>query len=109
MPRDFYWLSSENLGGRVATTALLHPMSLWQTRPWPSLPDPHSALYDHFGWRLRASQVEVGHGRLAETHEYFHRQQDDTTAFGGLLGTVAALADALPDAGGLKCVVNSRT
>jgi hypothetical protein len=61
-------------------------------------PDLHSMLYDHFGWRLRAAPVEVGQGRLAETHEYFHRQLDDTTAFGGLLGTVAALADALPNA-----------
>jgi hypothetical protein len=39
----------------------------------------------------------VGSGRLTETHEYFHRQLDDTTAFGGLLSTAAALADALPD------------
>src|ERR1035437_602878 len=61
-------------------------------------PDLHSAFYDHFGWRLRAAPVEVGQGRLAETHEYFHRQLDDTAAFGGLLGTVAALADSLPDA-----------
>jgi broad specificity phosphatase PhoE len=38
--------------------------------------------------------VEVG--RFTETHEYFHRQLDDTTAFGGLIGTVAALADSLP-------------
>ena len=44
-----------------------------------------------------AARVDVGQGRLAETHEYFHRQLDDTTAFGGLLGTVAALADALSD------------
>jgi len=60
-------------------------------------PDERTAMYDHFGWRLRAAPVEVGQGRLAETHEYFHRQLDDITAFGGLLGTVAALADALPD------------
>jgi hypothetical protein len=60
-------------------------------------PELHAARYDHFGWHLRAAAVEVGPGRLAETHEYFHRQLDDTTAFGGLLGTVAALADAFPD------------
>ncbi len=41
--------------------------------------------------------MEVRQARLAETHEYFHRQLDDTTAFGGLLGTVAAVADAIPD------------
>lgn len=51
-------------------------------------------MYDHFGWRLSGSHWEVGQGRLAETHEYFHRQLDDTTSFGGLTGTVAALADA---------------
>lgn len=56
------------------------------------------ALYDHFGWRLRATPVDVGEGRLTETHEYFHRQLDDTTAFGGLITTVAALADSQPNA-----------
>jgi len=96
MPRDFDGLNSENLGGRVATTGLVHYLSMADSAMAES-PDAHSALYDHFGWQLRAAQVEVGHGRLAETHEYFHRQLDDTTAFGGLLGTVAALADALPD------------
>ena len=59
--------------------------------------DLHGALYDHFGWRVRAAPIETGRGRLAETHEYFHRQLDDTTAFGGLMTTVAALADAHPD------------
>lgn len=71
----------------------------WQTRridrPLPS----HEAVYDHFGWRLRASRGERTTGRLAETHEYFHRQLDDTTAFGGLTSVVAALADALPESG----------
>jgi hypothetical protein len=52
------------------------------------------ALYNHFGWRVRATPVDTSAGRLAETHEYFHRQLDETTAFGGLLATVAALADA---------------
>jgi hypothetical protein len=42
--------------------------------------DLHGALYDHFGWRVRAAPIETGRGRLAETHEYFHRQLDDTTA-----------------------------
>src|SRR4051812_32381769 len=54
------------------------------------------AMYDHFGWRIAAAPIDVAEGRLAETHEYFHRQLDDTTAFGGLITTVAALADALP-------------
>lgn len=58
---------------------------------------PHEAHYDHFGWGVSGAAVAAGHGRLAETHEYFHRQLDDTTAFGGLTSTVAALADVLPD------------
>src|SRR5438046_2583848 len=62
-----------------------------------TLPSDVGAIYDHFGWRVRATPIEVAAGRLAETHEYFHRQLDDTTAFGGLLGTIAALADAEPD------------
>ncbi len=58
---------------------------------------PYPPRYDWFGWSVDAVQVEITAGRLAETHEYFHRQLDDTTAFGGLTTTVAALADALPD------------
>ncbi len=58
---------------------------------------PSEARYDHFGWGVSGTVVAVGEGRLAETHEYFHRQLDDTTAFGGLTSTVAALADVLPD------------
>lgn len=54
------------------------------------------ALYDHFGWRVPATPIDVGQGRLAETHEFFHRQLDDTTSFGSLMATVAALAEALP-------------
>lgn len=46
---------------------------------------------------MRAAGWEVADGRLAETHEYFHRQLDDTTAFGGLTSTVAALADSSLD------------
>lgn len=56
---------------------------------------PRAARYDWFGWSVDAAPAEVGAARLAETHEYFHRQLDDTTAFGGLTTTVAALADAL--------------
>ena len=59
--------------------------------------EEHSALYDHFGWRVRATPIDMRQGRLAETHEYFHRQLDDTTAFGGLIGTVAAVADSTAD------------
>lgn len=54
-----------------------------------------SARYDWFGWSVDAAPVEVAAGRLAETHEYFHRQLDDTTSFGGLMTTVAALADSV--------------
>jgi hypothetical protein len=50
--------------------------------------------YDWFGWRVGAAPSDVAADRLVETHEYFHRQLDDTTAFGGLTTTVAALADA---------------
>lgn len=46
---------------------------------------------------MSGTAVDVGAGRLSETHEYFHRQLDDTTAFGGLTSTVAALADSSPD------------
>jgi hypothetical protein len=56
----------------------------------------HEAVYEHFGWRVHARPWETGLARLGETHEYFHRQLDDTTAFGGLTSTVAALVDALP-------------
>lgn len=58
---------------------------------------PRPPRYDWFGWSVDALPVEVTAGRLAETHEYFHRQLDDTTAFGGLTTTVAALADVLPN------------
>jgi hypothetical protein len=60
-------------------------------------PPDLGALYDYFGWRVSAEPVDVAQGRLVETHEYFHRQLDDTTAFGGFTATVAALADAAPE------------
>ena|GEM_PF-2540332 len=60
---------------------------------------PPAAHYDWFGWSIDAAPVEVAAGRLTETHEHFHRQLDDTTAFGGLMTTVAALADAMPSSG----------
>lgn len=56
---------------------------------------PPSARYDWFGWSVDAAPVETAAGRLAETHEYFHRQLDDTTAFGGLMTTIAAVADSV--------------
>lgn len=56
---------------------------------------PPSARYDWFGWSIDAAPVETAAGRLAETHEHFHRQLDDTTAFGGLMTTVAAMADSV--------------
>lgn len=58
---------------------------------------PQAGRYDWFGWRVGALPRDVDAGRLMETHEYFHRQLDDTTAFGGLTTTVAALALALPE------------
>jgi hypothetical protein len=60
-------------------------------------PLPQAGRYDWFGWRVGAAPGEVDAGRLLETHEYFHRQLDDTTAFGGLTTTAAALALALPE------------
>lgn len=48
--------------------------------------------YDWFGWWVEPVGGDVSAERLVETHEYFHRQLDDTTAFGGLTSTVAALA-----------------
>ncbi len=59
--------------------------------------DPPSANYDWFGWSLDAGRTDVQLGRLVETHEHFHRQLDDTSAFGGLVTTVAALADGTGD------------
>jgi hypothetical protein len=60
-------------------------------------PGTDGGRYDHFGWRVSATPLDISVGRLTETHEYFHRQLDDTTAFGGLIGTIAALADVHPD------------
>jgi hypothetical protein len=54
--------------------------------------------YQWFGWTVPATAGgDVTTRRLVETHEYFHRQLDDTTAFGGLTTTIAALAEADPD------------
>lgn len=51
--------------------------------------------YRWFGWTIAGIAAnDVSADRLTETHEYFHRQLDDTTAFGGLVTTCAALADA---------------
>jgi hypothetical protein len=55
---------------------------------------PTGSRYDWFGWHVAATPSEVAAARLTETHEYFHRQLDDTTAFGGLTTTVAALSEA---------------
>lgn len=53
--------------------------------------------YDWFGWQVGSAPTELAVARLTETHEYFHRQLDDTTAFGGLTTTMASLADAQPE------------
>lgn len=53
--------------------------------------------YDWFGWRVSAAPADFSVARLMETHEYAHRQLDDTTAFGGLTTTMASLADAQPE------------
>jgi hypothetical protein len=63
----------------------------------PGSPSPAEGRYDWFGWQVASVATEIKGARLAETHEYFHRQLDDTTAFGGLTTTVAALADSLPE------------
>lgn len=61
-------------------------------------PTPRSGRYQWLGWTVpAASSGDVRAERLIETHDYFHRQLDDTTAFGGLVTTVASLADAVPD------------
>jgi hypothetical protein len=58
------------------------------------VPEP-GARYRWGGWTVgRFAAGDVALDRLTETHEYFHRQLDDTTAFGGLVTTCAALADA---------------
>lgn len=62
------------------------------------MPSAPSGRYEWFGWTVSAaSGVDIGLARLTETHEHFHRHLDDTTAFGGLVTTIAALAEAQPD------------
>jgi hypothetical protein len=59
---------------------------------------PRGGRYQWSGWTVSAAgSTDVSLGRLTETHEYFHRQLDDTTAFGGLVTTVATLAEARPE------------
>lgn len=54
--------------------------------------------YRWSGWAVDGiSHADSSAARLTETHEYFHRQLDDTTAFGGLVGVYASLAVARPD------------
>ncbi len=61
---------------------------------------PGGAKYQWFGWTVSAvTGDDISGDRLTETHEYFHRQLDDTTAFGGLTQTLAALAEAQPERG----------
>jgi hypothetical protein len=36
---------------------------------------------DWCGWPTGSAAVEPAEARLTETHKYFHRQLDDTTAF----------------------------
>jgi len=60
---------------------------------------PAGSRYDWFGWQVGAAPTELAVARLTETHEYFHRQLDDTTAFGGLTTTVASLTEAQPQRG----------
>lgn len=56
--------------------------------------------YRWSGWTVAGvSQPDLALGRLTETHEYFHRQLDDTTAFGGLVAVCAVLATACPGEG----------
>jgi hypothetical protein len=63
-----------------------------------SEPAPRSGRYQWLGWTIpAASSGDVHAERLMETHEYFHRQLDDTTAFGGLVTTIASLVDSVPD------------
>lgn len=56
--------------------------------------------YRWSGWTVAGvSHADLGSARFTETHEYFHRQLDDTTAFGGLVGLCASLAAARPEDG----------
>jgi hypothetical protein len=58
---------------------------------------PAGSRYDWLGWHVGAAPTELAAARLTETHEYFHRHLDDTTAFGGLTTTIASLAEAQPE------------
>lgn len=61
-------------------------------------PQLESGRYQWFGWTVSPTAGgDVSRKRLVETHEYFHRQLDDVTAFGGLVTTFAALAEARPE------------
>jgi hypothetical protein len=60
-------------------------------------PHPAGGRYNWFGWQVGSVPSEPAAARLTETHEYFHRQLDDTTAFGALTTTIASLADAQPE------------
>jgi hypothetical protein len=63
--------------------------------------DPQAGgLYRWSGWTVAGvAQTDRAVARLTETHEYFHRQLDDTTAFGGLVAVYASLAVACPGDG----------
>jgi hypothetical protein len=57
-----------------------------------------SGRYRWSGWAIDGvSHADISAARLTETHEYFHRQLDDLTAFGGLVAVCASLAAARPD------------
>lgn len=54
-------------------------------------------LYRWSGWTVAGvPHDDLAVARLTETHEYFHRQLDDTTAFGGLVTVCASLVTACP-------------
>jgi hypothetical protein len=61
---------------------------------------PTQGLYRWSGWTVAGvPHPDLAVARLTETHEYFHRQLDDTTAFGGLVAVYAALVTARPGDG----------
>jgi hypothetical protein len=57
----------------------------------------HTGRYQWFGWTVPAAAGDASTKHLIELHEEFHRALDEMTAFGGLVTTVAALAQADPD------------
>jgi hypothetical protein len=84
--------AEDSAGSRRRTTLACQPSRM------AAKESEQGARYRWFGWTVAGIAADdVSADRLTETHEYFHRQLDDTTAFGGLVTTCAALAEAGAD------------